>query len=94
MKFNDLVFTETTSPNGIQSIVKYGDYELSIVKNEISYGNKQGKYEIAVFNDVDQVELPGITEEGDTVKGYLTEEGVTGIMLKMHAVTMKDPVQI
>ena len=33
------------------------------------------------------VELPGITEEGDTVKGFLTEENVTGIMKKMISIT-------
>ena len=93
MKFADLKFKNTTMPDGIQSIVHYGDYELSIVKNEMSYGNAQGKYEIAVFNDVDQVELPGITEEGDTVKGWLTEEDVSGIMIKMHSFTGKEPVQ-
>ena len=32
------------------------------------------------------VEMPGITEEGDTVKGFLTEDMVTGIMKKMMAV--------
>jgi len=33
-------------------------------------------YEIAVFKDEDQVEMPGITEEGDTVKGFLKESDV------------------
>ena len=93
MRFKDLKFTATNMPKGVQSVLHFGDYELSIVKNEMSYGNKQGKYEIAVFNDVDQVELPGITEEGDTVKGYLTEEDVSGIILKMHSFTGKEPVQ-
>ena len=50
-----------------------------------------GLYEIAVFKGNDQVELPGITEEGDTVKGFLTEGDVLGIIKKMHLVSGADP---
>lgn len=91
MRFQDLTFKDTEFPKGIQAILSYGDYELSIVKNESSYGNKQGLYEIAVFKGDDQVELPGITQEGDTVKGWLSEEDVNGIMVKMHTMSMCDP---
>ena len=95
MKFEDLKFTETTVPDGIQSILKFAnDYELSIVKNEVSYGNKQGLYEIAVFKGNEQVALPGITEDHDTVKGFLSPEEVVGIIKKMHLVTGSDPEQV
>ena len=94
MRFNKLKFQNTTVPKGVQARVDFGKYELSIVKNEISYGNRQGKYEIAVFEGNDQVELPGITEPGDTVKGFLTEKDVDGIMLKMVFVTRKDGVNV
>ena len=95
MKFEDLKFTETTVPDGIQSILKFAnDYELSIVKNEVSYGNKQGLYEIAVFKGNEQVTLPGITEDHDTVKGFLSPEEVVGIIKKMHLVTGSDPEQV
>ena len=89
MRFQDLIFKDTEFPKGIQAILSYGDYELSIVKNESSYGNKQGLYEIAVFNadSNDQVELPGITREGDTVKGFLTESDVVCIIKKMQAIS-------
>jgi hypothetical protein len=93
MRFENLVFKKTTMPNGIQSVVQFGDYELSVVKNDMSYGNEQGKYEIAVFNDVNQVELPGITDEGNTVKGWLTEQEVSAIMTKMFTITGRVPVQ-
>ena len=86
MKFEDLKFTETKMPKGIQSLISYGDYELSIIKSDFSYGGKSGLYEIAVFKGDGQVEMPGITEEGDTVKGFLNEQEVTGIMKKMVAV--------
>ena len=92
MRFKQLKFVNTTVPKGIQAFVKYGKYDLSIVKNEMSYGNVNGLYEIAVFQGDDQVELPGITEQGDTVKGFLSEKQVEGIMLKLHAVTGNEGV--
>ena len=92
MTFEDIPFKETEMPKGIQSILKFGkDYELSIVKSDFSYGGKSGLYEIAVFKGDNQVELPGITEEGDTVKGFLSEGDVMGIIKKMHLVSGADP---
>lgn len=95
MNFNELKFKETTMPAGVQANLFFEDgYELSIVKNTSSYGNAQGLYEIAVFKGNDQVEMPGVTEEGDTVKGFLTEEGVTSIIKKMFFLTGgSEPVQ-
>lgn len=94
MKFEDIKFTETQTPNGVQAILSFADdYELSIVKNDVSYGNKDGLYEIAVFKGDNQVEMPGITQDGDTVKGFLTEDNVVGIIKKMHLATGADPEQ-
>ena len=83
-QFSELQFTKFL--DGVSATVTYGDYELSVVKHSSSYGGKQGKYEIGVFKGDDMVEMPGITQEGDTVKGWLSEEEVTGIMKKMVAV--------
>ena len=83
-KFDDLQFVEFL--DGVSATVTYGEYELSVVKHSSSYGGKQGKYEIGVFKGNEMVEMPGITQEGDTVKGWLTEEDVSGIMAKMMAV--------
>jgi hypothetical protein len=94
MKLKDFKMLETEMPKGVQAILDFGGYELSIVQNESSYGNKQGLYEIAVFKDNGQVELPGITAEGDTVKGYLTEEDVNMILKKMYLFTGNTPQQI
>ena len=94
MKLKDFKMLETEMPKGVQAILNFGEYELSIVQNESSYGNKQGLYEIAVFKDGDQHELPGITAEGDTVKGYLTEEDVNMILKKMYLFTGNTPQQI
>ena len=83
-QFSGLQFTKFL--DGVSATVTSGDYELSVVKHSASYGGKQGKYEIGVFKGDDMVEMPGITQEGDTVKGFLSEEEVTGIMKKMRAV--------
>jgi hypothetical protein len=91
MKFEDIKFKPTDVPYGIQSMLKFGDYDLSIVKSDFSYGGKSGLYEIAVFKGNEQVELPGITEQGDTVKGFLSEGEVEGIIKKMHLASGADP---
>ena len=65
-------------------------YQLSIINT--GYGADQGLYEIGCFQHGKFVELPGITEPGDTVKGWLTKENVDGIILKMSAISGTDPV--
>lgn len=90
-KFEDIKFKDTDLPKGIQALLKFGEYELSIVKSDFSYGGNAGLYEIAVFKGNDQVNMPGITEDHDTVKGYLTEDNVVGIIKKMHLVSGADP---
>lgn len=94
MKLKDFQLLETDVPKGVQAIVDFGKYELSIVNNEASYGNKQGLYEIAIFKDGEQTELPGITNPGDTVKGYLTESDIDAIMLKLYTITGTEGTQI
>ena len=37
-----------------------------------------------------QIELPGITDPGDTVKGWLTEDDVNSIIIKMITITGTD----
>lgn len=93
MKFADFEPKETKIPDGIQVLLDFGEYELSIIKNESSYGNKQGLYEIAVFKGGDQVIMPGITAEHDTVKGYLTTEEVDAIIKKLYSATGTTPRQ-
>jgi len=94
MKFKEIKFNKTDIPNGIQAMIDFGDYNLSIVKSDFSYGGKSGLYEIAVFGGDNQTEMPGITEEGDTVKGFLNESEVESIIKKMHLVTGKEPKQV
>lgn len=80
--------------DGIQVVLDYGDYELSIVKHSGSYGYTQGLYEIATLKHGDFIEMPGITEKHDSIKGYLTESDVNIIIKKMYIVTGKSPEQI
>lgn len=94
MKMSDFEMMPTEMPKGVQAVLDFGDYELSIVQNECSYGNKQGLYEIAVFKGNEQYELPGVTQPGDTVKGFLSEEDVNGILKKMYLITGKMPQQV
>ena len=90
-KFDDLEFDKFL--DGIIARAVYGDYELSVAKHSGSYGGSNGLYEIGVFKGDEMVEMPGITQEGDTVKGFLTEENVTGIMKKMISITASEGEQ-
>jgi len=95
MKFEDVEMIPTDIPKGVQAILQFGDdYKLSIVKSDFSYGGTKGLYEIGVFKSHTMVELPGITQEGDSVKGFLSPEEVNGIIIKMKTITGVEPVQI
>ena len=91
MRFEDVTMNYNETLNGVTGRVNYGDYELSIVKHSHSYGGEHGLYEIAVYKGDNQVELPGITEPNDTVRGFLTEQEVDGIMIKMYTISGKNP---
>lgn len=95
-KFEDIKFTDTDIPKGIQALIPFGEYELSIICNEGSYGGKNGGalYEIGVFKGDKMVTLPGITEENDSIKGWLNEDAVMGIIKKMTAITKVEPTNL
>jgi len=78
--------------DGTQSTIQFGELELSVVQHSGSYGGKEGLYEIAVFGKSNSIELPGITEDGDTVRGYLTKDDVDCIISKMFLITKCEPV--
>lgn len=69
-------------PNGTQAETQIGPYTVSIITG--GYGTAAKPYEIGVFLDNDLQELPGITAEGDTVKGYLDASDVNSILKKIH----------
>jgi len=78
MKFNKLKFEDISSTHGpcaIQATVTFSNgYEVSVVKHNGSYGSDKGLYEIGVFDALGRMRDP--LGWGDTVKGYLTPEGV------------------
>ena len=96
MKLANLDMEMTISPMGVRALVEFGEYELSIICNEGSYGGKNGGtlYEIGVFKGNGMVELPGITEPGDQVKGWLTESAVDAILTKMYTITGTEGKQV
>ena len=55
-------------------------YGLSVVRHESSYGGKQGLFEVMLTRNDNPYSLPPITEEGDTIKGFLTKEQVSEII--------------
>ena len=96
MKFKDIKFTPTKIPKGIQALVQFGDYELSIIQNEMSYGGKNNGtlYEVAVYKGDKIIEMPGITEYNGGVQGWLNESNVEGVMKKMYTITREEPINL
>lgn len=93
MKLAD--FKKKSIFDGTQVRLQFGDEcELSVISHSGSWGGKDGLYEIATYMRKFQVELPGITWEGDTVKGYLTESEVDVIIKKMISMIGFEPKQV
>ena len=83
--FKDIEFK--TNPMGeefgITSRTKFKNgYEASVVKSEYSYGGKEGLYELAVLDK--NGEICYNTPITDDVIGYLTEDKVTEIFIKIQ----------
>ena len=89
-----LQFDTSKYHKGIQLVLDFKKYELSVVKHDGSYGGTQGVFEIMVRDASGGVELPGITEPGDTVKGWLTLEDVSVICKKLMSITGVEPVKV
>ncbi len=89
-----LQFDTSKYHKGIQLVLDFKKYELSVVKHDGSYGGTQGLFEIMVRDASGGVELPGITEPGDTIKGWLTLEDVSVICKKLMSITGVEPVKV
>jgi len=83
MTFNDLTFLPSTYSDGVHAIVTFDNgYGASVVKTNMSYGGKEGLYELAVlFDGLISYDTP-IT---DDVIGFLTEDEVTELLQKIEA---------
>ena len=88
---------DLTENCGRQIVLDFGKYHLSIIDD--GYGSDRNLLEIGTFSACDgvasdMIELPGITEEGDTVRGHLTEADVDAIITKLYTITGKEPTQV
>ena len=77
LKFRDI--SETHGEDAKQALVGFENgYDVSVIKHQGSWGNEKGLYEIGVFDSqrkgIDSMCDP--LKWGDTVKGWLTPEGV------------------
>ena len=84
MTFKELKW-EGNAEEGIQAIVEFKNgYEVSVVRNSLSYGGDKGFYEIGVFN-----EMGGMCDPlgwGDDVKGWLLPSDVMEQLKLIEAV--------
>lgn len=92
MNLKQLIWLNKSFGDGKQIVVEFNNYNLSIIND--GYGKEKGLYEISVFKDGDQIELPGITGPDSTVNGFLTEADVDAILLKMYTITGTEGRQI
>lgn len=78
--FKDLIFTEEMYTSSVRSVITFENgYGVSVVKGPLTYGGKQGLYELAVFKD-GEIHYDNPVAKGDVV-GYLREEDVSDAML-------------
>jgi hypothetical protein len=82
--FKDLKFEQLDSfYNGVQCRISFENgFGASVVKHSFSYGGKDGLYELAVLNSSGNLTYD--TPITDDVLGYLTEQDVTEILIKIQ----------
>ena len=68
-KFEDLKF-KTHAENDVQAWAKVNGYEVSIIRNALSYGGDKGLYEIGVYKGGTN-KMCDPLGWGDDVKGWL-----------------------
>lgn len=82
--FNDLEFHELGYDRfGIRARVEFDNgYGASIVKTELSYGGRDGLYELAVLDSTGDIVYD--TPITDDVLGYLTEDDVMKVLKQIQ----------
>lgn len=90
----DLTDIDGSPYTGKGCYLQFGEeYALSIITGSGSYSTESQPYEVAIFRNEAFCRVPGISNPDDDVVGYLTEEEVNGIILKLYTITGKEPVQ-
>ncbi len=79
--FKSLEWKETKSPKGIYATMEFDNgFTASVIRNEMSYGNRQGLYELAVIkNDM----ITSTTDITSDVEGWLAEKDVDTLLNAM-----------
>ena len=81
--FNDLEFNQHPIGMGVQARMEFDNgFEVSVVKGPHTYGGDAGLYELAVFKD-GELHYDNPVADGD-VRGYLSEEEVSNLMLEIQ----------
>lgn len=72
--FESLVWKESKAPKGIYATMEFDNgFTASVIRNEMSYGNAQGLYELAVLKDG---EFSSDTDITDNVLGWQDEKDI------------------
>ena len=95
MKWSDLIWQKRVSGSILFARLSFGDtYELSIVQEL----NEAGLYEVAIFQDGNFIQLPGIHPESDEllddVLRFQTREEVVDIVRKLESITGESPQNV
>ena len=79
--FKSLEWKESKVPKGIYATMEFDNgFTASVIRNEMSYGNRQGLYELAVLKDGHVTTDTDIT---DDVEGWLGEKDVDRTLYAM-----------
>ena len=89
-----MILIQRPMRDGTQVVYKFENgYGASVVYHEFSYGGDQGLKELAVLtfpdNDDERYELCYSTEITDDVLGYLSDEDVADLLVKIEALEAK-----
>ena len=88
-----MILIQRPMRDGTQVVYKFDNgYGASVVCHEFSYGGDQGLKELAVLtfpDDDERYELCYNTEITDDVLGYLSDEDVADLLVKIEALEAK-----
>ncbi len=89
LKFSDLTFKSDSSGRIMRTRITFGSkYALSVIKE-----SHKPLYEIGALVNDELTELPGITDEDNTVRQGLTPDDIDFIIMKMHTISTEQPME-